>query len=84
MFPRALHADLLVLDQPVGALVRAVDAKRIRGGIHRSTRALEDAIRLYLAEHNANPLVWAETQTTSSTALLASLDELLGEDTSQL
>src|SRR5215470_4947486 len=29
--------------------------KQLRRAAHRSTRALEDAIRLYLATHNANP-----------------------------
>src|SRR3989441_1361093 len=34
--------------------------KQIRRGSHRSTRALEDAIRLFLATHNADPkpFVW--------------------------
>jgi transposase len=37
--------------------------KQIRRGSHRSTRALEDAIRLYLAAHNADPkpFVWVKT-----------------------
>src|SRR3954452_3298528 len=37
--------------------------KQIRCGSHRSTRALEDAIRLYLAAHNADPkpFVWVKT-----------------------
>jgi transposase len=37
--------------------------KQLRRGSHRSTRALEDAIRLYLAEHNANPkpFVWVKS-----------------------
>ncbi len=37
--------------------------KQIRRGSHRSTRALEDAIRLYLATHNANPkpFVWVKS-----------------------
>ena len=37
--------------------------KQIRRGSHRSTRALEDAIRLYLATHNADPqpFVWVKT-----------------------
>ena len=37
--------------------------KRIRRGSHRSTRALEDAIRLYLTDHNANPkpFVWVKS-----------------------
>jgi transposase len=37
--------------------------KQIRRGTHRSTRALEDAIRLYLATYNADPqpFVWVKT-----------------------
>jgi transposase len=37
--------------------------KQLRRGSHRSTRALEDAIRLYLAAHNADPkrFVWVKT-----------------------
>jgi transposase len=37
--------------------------KHIRRGSHRSTRALEDAIRLYLANHNADPkpFVWVKS-----------------------
>ncbi len=37
--------------------------KQIRRGTHRSTRALEDAIRLYLATNNADPrpFVWIKT-----------------------
>jgi transposase len=37
--------------------------KQLRRGTHRSTRALEDAIRLYLALHNeaSTPFVWVKT-----------------------
>ena len=37
--------------------------KQLRRGTHRSTRALEDAIRLYLAVYNQNPkpFVWVKT-----------------------
>jgi transposase len=37
--------------------------KQLRRGVHRSTRALEDAIRLYLATYNADPrpFVWVKT-----------------------
>ena len=37
--------------------------KQLRRGTHRSTRALEDAIRLYLAIHNEDPkpFVWIKT-----------------------
>lgn len=37
--------------------------KQLRRGTHRSTRALEDAIRLYLALNNADPkpFVWVKT-----------------------
>src|SRR5579872_3598800 len=37
--------------------------KQLRLGSHRSTRALEDAIRLYLAMHNADPkpFIWVKT-----------------------
>ena len=37
--------------------------KQLRRGTHRSTRALEDAIRLYLALHNEapTPFVWVKT-----------------------
>jgi transposase len=37
--------------------------KQLRRGSHRSTRALEDAIRLYLATYNADPkpFVWVKT-----------------------
>ncbi len=37
--------------------------KQIRRGAHRSTRALEDAIRLYLTVYNQNPkpLVWVKS-----------------------
>ncbi len=37
--------------------------KQIRRGTHRSTRALEDAIRLYLATYNDDPrpFVWVKT-----------------------
>jgi transposase len=37
--------------------------KQLRRGTHRSTRALEDAIRLYLALHNENPqpFVWVKS-----------------------
>jgi transposase len=37
--------------------------KQLRCGSHRSTRALEDAIRLYLTEYNANPrpFVWVKS-----------------------
>jgi hypothetical protein len=39
-----------------------VKAKQLRRGSHRSTRALEDAIRVCLADHNANPkpFVWVK------------------------
>jgi len=61
-FPSALHTDVLVLDQPGRALVRATHGKQIRRGSHRSTRALEDAIRFYLADHNVDPkpFVWVK------------------------
>src|SRR5439155_17923730 len=41
----------------------ALTEKQIRRGSHRSTRAVEDAIRLYLATHNAEPkpFVWVKT-----------------------
>jgi hypothetical protein len=37
--------------------------KQIRRGTHRSTRALEDAIRLYVKLNNENPkpFVWLKT-----------------------
>jgi hypothetical protein len=37
--------------------------KQIRRGVHRSTRALEAAIKSYLAANNANPkpLIWTKT-----------------------
>jgi len=37
--------------------------KQIRRGAHRSARALEDAIRLYLAtyNHDPRPFVWVKT-----------------------
>jgi hypothetical protein len=37
--------------------------KQIRRGTHRSTRALEDAIRLYLKTNNEDPkpFVWVKT-----------------------
>ena len=37
--------------------------KQLRRGIHRSTRALEDAIRLYLATYNeqAKPFKWVKS-----------------------
>jgi hypothetical protein len=37
--------------------------KQLRRGTHRSTRALEDAIRLYLGTHNEEPkpFVWIKT-----------------------
>jgi transposase len=37
--------------------------KQIRRGAHRSTRALEDAIRLYLAtyNHDPRPFIWVKT-----------------------
>jgi hypothetical protein len=51
----ALHAHLLVIDQPSGAMVRQPDREQIRRGTHRSTRALEDAIRLYVKLNNETP-----------------------------
>jgi transposase len=41
----------------------AITQKQIRRGVHRSTRALEDAIRLYLKTHNedARPFVWTKS-----------------------
>jgi DDE superfamily endonuclease len=41
----------------------ALTDKQIRRGSHRSTRALEDAIRVYLANHNAKPkpFVWVKS-----------------------
>lgn len=41
----------------------ALTEKQIKRGTHRSTRQLEDAIRLYLATHNENPspFVWVKT-----------------------
>ena len=41
----------------------ALTDKQLRRGSHRSTRALEDAIRLYLATYNADPkpFVWVKT-----------------------
>jgi hypothetical protein len=57
--------QLLVVDQlrPINCVcVHLVErwfaeltAKQIRRGSRRSTRALENAIRLYLTEHNTNP-----------------------------
>ncbi|HKA10976.1 MAG TPA: IS630 family transposase, partial [Candidatus Dormibacteraeota bacterium] len=37
--------------------------KQIRRGTHRSTRELEDALRLFVAIHNENPkpFVWIKT-----------------------
>jgi hypothetical protein len=37
--------------------------KHLPRGSHRGTHALEDAIRLYLTTHNANPrpFVWVKT-----------------------
>jgi len=41
----------------------ALTDKQIRRGSHRSTRALEAAIRLYVATHNENPkpFIWVKT-----------------------
>jgi len=41
----------------------ALTQKQLRRGSHRSTRALEAAIRIYLADHNANPkpFVWVKS-----------------------
>jgi transposase len=41
----------------------ALTEKQIKRGTHRSTRQLEDAIRLYLATHNENPspFAWVKT-----------------------
>ena len=41
----------------------ALTEKQIRRGTHRSTRELEDAIRLYLKLHNqqAKPFAWVKT-----------------------
>ena len=41
----------------------ALTDKQIRRGSHRSTRALQDAIRVYLATYNADPtpFVWVKT-----------------------
>ncbi len=41
----------------------ALTEKQIRRGSHRSTRALEDAIRLYLTLNNENPrpFIWLKT-----------------------
>jgi transposase len=43
--------------------VAALPEKQIKRGTHRSTRQLEDSIRLYLATHNENPspFVWVKT-----------------------
>jgi hypothetical protein len=61
----------------------ALTDKQLRRGSHRSTRALEDA-RLYLATHNADPklFVWVKTADDIWPASLASLSELLRQDTS--
>ena len=48
--------------------------KQLRRGTHRSTRALEDAIRLHIATHNADPkpFIWVKT----ADEILASLAAL--------
>jgi transposase len=62
--------------------------KQIRRGSHRSTRALEDAIRLYLAntnaDPNADPLSGSRPPTRSLKTSLALPYELPEQDTSQL
>jgi hypothetical protein len=37
--------------------------KQLRRGLHRSTAALQDAIRAYLEHHNRNPkpFIWTKT-----------------------
>jgi|GEM_PF-5343570 len=43
--------------------------KQLRRGTHKSTRQLEDAIRLYLASNaSARPFVWTKTADDMSTA----------------
>lgn len=45
--------------------------RQIRRGVHRSTRALEDAIRVYLVANNANPKPFAWVKTADE--ILASI-----------
>jgi hypothetical protein len=54
--------SLRVIDQ-VGRWFAALTEKQIRRGTHRPTRELEQAIRSYLEQHNANPkpFVWSKT-----------------------
>ena len=51
------------MDQPGERWLAQLTDKQIRRGSHRSTRALEDAIRLYLNTHNADPkpFEWVKT-----------------------
>jgi transposase len=58
----------------------------IRRGIHRSTRQLEDAIKLYVKVNNADhkPFVWSKTAMTSSPASKGFVCELLTHDTRSL
>lgn len=52
---RALHAHECVVTQSGGTLVCRAVAKQIKGGSHRSTRALETAIRAFVDRTNEAP-----------------------------
>ena len=53
--PRALHADQRLVAQPRRALVCRSDREADQAGAHPSTRALEAAIRQYIAVTNEAP-----------------------------
>jgi hypothetical protein len=48
---------------PVERWFAELTRKQLRRGSHRSTRALEAAIRVHVADHNANPkpFVWVKS-----------------------
>ena len=57
--------------------------RQLRRGVHRSTRALEDAIRLYLATYNDDPrpFVWVKTADEIWASIERFVYEPPGQDT---
>ena len=67
----SLYANLGVVDQPGRKFFCRADPKQTRGGVHRSTRQLEQAIRHYIntVDGDPKPLRW----TRSADHILASI-----------
>ena len=76
---RALHADLLQLDQPVERWFAYLTHVLLRRSDHRSVQVLEKDIRAWVSAWNDNPKPFVWTKTAEQ--ILESLARLLQRTT---